>query len=201
MITAVLTGDIMNSRTVAVSLWMNALRSSLAQFGQELADWEIFRGDSFQLVLPGNQALYAAVLIKAKIKELGKVDVRIAIGLGEISYKANQVSSSNGTAFVHSGLSFESLKKRNLSISSGIQAFDMNFNLLFDLYMLQANSWTSKSAEIVYLSLLNPELNQQEIAEKLKLTSQSTISKAYKRAAYEELKDLLAYYELHINTL
>src|SRR3546814_11309760 len=62
-------------------------------------------------------ALATAIGIKAIIKSIKQLDVRMAIGLGEISYVAKRVTESNGSAFVFSGEKFERLKKEKISRS------------------------------------------------------------------------------------
>lgn len=198
---AVITGDIINSRSVDISQWLPSLREALTHFGEEGKDWEIYRGDSFQLLTSAEKGLFSSFVIKSKLKQIAAIDVRMSIGLGDVNYRAKQVTASNGSAFIYSGSAFELLKKRTLALQSAAEELNRTLNLLIDLYLLQANNWTAKAAEVVYFSLLNSDLNQQEIAEKLHVASQSSISKAYKRAAYEELKDLLAYYQYSIQAL
>ena len=62
---AVITGDIINSREGDVKHWITNLKRILALYGTESMDWEIFRGDSFQLKLSPELALKAAFHIKA----------------------------------------------------------------------------------------------------------------------------------------
>ena len=66
---AVITGDIINSRKVASALWMGDLKDILKDYGNEPKDWEIYRGDSFQLIINPVDALEIALLIKAAIKQ------------------------------------------------------------------------------------------------------------------------------------
>ena len=103
---AVITGDIINSRKVASSLWIQDLKAILNRYGNEPKDWEIYRGDSFQLVVDAVVALEIAFVIKATIKQHKALDVRMAIGVGSIDYIADKITESNGTAFVNSGECF-----------------------------------------------------------------------------------------------
>lgn len=92
---AVITGDIINSRKVASALWMEDLKGILNAYGNEPKDWEIYRGDSFQLVVDPRDALEIALLIKATIKQHKSLDVRMAIGIGNVDYSADKVTESN----------------------------------------------------------------------------------------------------------
>jgi hypothetical protein len=65
---AIITGDLINSRQVEPNEWMPALKKVLKKYGKEPKNWEIFRGDSFQLNTKPEDALMAALLIKAEIK-------------------------------------------------------------------------------------------------------------------------------------
>ena len=61
--TAVLTGDIINSRKSKTPDWLSSLKETLNKFGQEPKHWEIYRGDSFQLEIDPAKALDAAIFI------------------------------------------------------------------------------------------------------------------------------------------
>lgn len=195
---AVITGDIINSRKVASGLWLEDLKKVLNVYGSEPKDWEIYRGDSFQLVLVAEKALEAVLIIKATIKQHKELDVRMAIGLGEMDYIADKITESNGSAFVNSGECFEELKKQTLGIKTPWAAFNSSFNLLFSFVLMVADNWTSTSAEILKKALENPEFNQSQLAQSLNRKSQSSISASLKRAGYEELKNMIAFYKQQI---
>ena len=79
---AVLTGDIVDSTHHDKARWLPALKSALGNWGQEGSDWEVYRGDEFQLRLntPAT-AILTAFRIKAHVKARADTDIRIAIGL------------------------------------------------------------------------------------------------------------------------
>ena len=197
---AVLTGDIINSRQGQTSLWLNQLKSTLNLYGQTPKDWEIFRGDSFQLKTNPENALRIALHIKAIIKQVKPYDVRIAIGLGEQSYNSKTISESNGTAFVNSGEGFESLKKQTLTVVSENKKWDNTINIMINLALLTANNWSNTVAKVISTVIENPEKNQNDIALLLG-KSQSTISEALKRGGYEEIMQLNAFYKEQILNL
>jgi hypothetical protein len=68
----VITGDIINSRsTDSAKEWLDILRGALGKFGKEGLDWEIYRGDSFQLeISQPKEALITAIYIKACMKTI-----------------------------------------------------------------------------------------------------------------------------------
>lgn len=192
---AIITGDIINSRKVDAKQWLPALKRVLLQYGKEPSDWQIYRGDSFQLKIKPIDAILAGLLIKSSIKQFNKLDVRIAIGIGEISYEAKKITESNGSAFVHSGECFELLKKQTLGIKSPWKEFDDTMNIMFDLASVTMDNWTNTSSEIIKNALENPEMSQMKLAAKLNKKSQGTISEGLKRGGYDEIKKLITYYQ------
>lgn len=197
---AIITGDIVNSRTEPVMNWLPVLKKALKQYGKSPQHWEIFRGDSFQLLVKPEKALLASLEIKAVIRQLRDLDVRMAIGIGEQDHKADKISESNGTAFVRSGECFENLKKQNLGIQTGNPEKDEVLNLLFNLALLTMNNWSPTVAETISTFLRNPEKNQTQLAAQLN-KSQSSLSEALKRGGYDEILQLENFYRKQIPNL
>lgn len=198
--TSIITGDIINSRKSEPTKWLDALKNTLIEFGDEPKAWEVFRGDSFQLEVKPEKALYACVLIKSTIKQFKNIDVRLAIGLGEKTYNSEKITESNGSAFVNSGECFEKMKKNTLALKSDYENFDTVLNIMLELAQLTMNSWTRISSSIIKKSLENPELNQKQIA-KLLNKSQSNISEGLKRGGFDEILKLLHFYKSQIQML
>ncbi len=196
----VITGDIINSRKTEAKIWLVKLKEILGEFCKEESDWEIYRGDSFQLVVSEEEGLLAALIIKAAMKSI-KMDARISLGLGEISYKTSKVTESNGSAFINSGKRFELLKKETLGIQTENERFNHTFSVILNLLDIIIASWQPNTSEVVYTALKNPELNQSELAEILNKKSQGTISSALKRAGFDEIRKVLELYKLEIEKL
>jgi len=186
---AVITGDIMNSREVAPSIWLESLKGVLLLYGDEPSSWEIYRGDSFQLKLSPKKALRCALHIKSAIKQHDLLDVRMAIGFGEESHCAEKITESNGTAYLNSGSCFESLKKETLAVASMNKVLDKRLNLMLSLLLLTANQWSKTVAKVLCTAFEHPKLPQVELAALLD-KSQSSISEALKRGAYDEILKL-----------
>lgn len=195
---AIITGDIIKSRNIEAKQWMPELKKVLNRYGNEPKTWEIYRGDSFQIEVKPEEALHAAILIKAAIKQFKPLDVRLAIGIGDKTYHSEKITESNGTAFIYSGESFESLKKQTLAIKTEWKDFNKTINLMFDLASLTMDNWTPTSSLIIKTALeAKPESNQQELAEILN-KKQSNISTGLKRGGFYEIQKLLNYYQHEI---
>ena len=186
MLTSVITGDITNSRTVSNEQWMPALKKVMNHYGKTPRNWEIFRGDSFQLEVDPERAMMAAIHIKATVKQYRSLDVRMGIGIGTKSYDADKITESNGSAFVHSGEAFEALKKSMMTIKSDWPAFDEELNHYIDLALLTMNSWPANAAAMLKAAIEHQQLTQQQLAKKLDRT-RSTVSEGLKRAGYTEI--------------
>lgn len=191
---AVITGDIINSRKGEVEKWIYSLKEVLNYYGKEPKDWEIFRGDSFQLSIAPEKAMLAAIHIKSVIKQTKLQDVRMAIGIGEEKYSSSKITESNGSAYIRSGECFESLKKQTLAIKSHNSQLDTSINIMLSLALLSANNWSSTVSEVIKKTIENANTKQKEIAQLLN-KSQSGISEALKRGGFEEIMSLNNYYE------
>lgn len=196
---AILTGDIVQSRKVDTAIWLPILKKVLSKFGKTPKDWEVFRGDSFQLKTTVNDALLVALIIKSHLKQIEKIDVRIGIGIGSQNTKSKNITEANGEAFINSGSIFDSLvKKQHLAIQSPWKTLDEELNISLELALLTMNSWTKNSAEIFQISIENEELTQKEIAKQLGIT-QGRVSERQKRAGFDAITKLEKRYRKLIN--
>lgn len=200
--TSVITGDIMHSQKVEAGLWLNPLKAELNAIGTPPRTWEIFRGDSFQLEVDPVRALYTAIKLKAAIRSVKQIDVRLAIGIGDKTYSSGHITESNGSAFVHSGELFERLEreKQNLAVASGSAEFDAEMNLLLRLALIIMDNWKVSSAEMVRMTLQYPEKSQSELGELLHIR-QNAVSARLKRARFAEISGVMERYETKIKTL
>ncbi|MDO6604725.1 SatD family protein [Arenibacter palladensis] len=199
---AIITGDIINSDRYAASEWMDILKPYLASQGKTPNDWEIYRGDEFQIRTTPERALSMAIQIKALIKSIKNLDVRIGIGLGSETFVGSSVSQSNGKAYQRSGRVFETLKeqKLNLAIVTGHDDKDKTLNLMLKLALNFMDDWSVVSAQMVSLTLTKPNASQQEVADQLKIR-QSAVSQRLKRARMDLVLDLLAYYRENLKDI
>ncbi|MHA7843461.1 MAG: SatD family protein [Winogradskyella sp.] len=202
--TSVITGDIIKSRNIKdQNIWMEQLKYALNMLSSDKSYYEIYRGDSFQYECRDiYDSFRHAVYIKSCIKTIKGLDVRMSIGIGTKDYEGNTVSESNGEAFVHSGETFETLKKEKVNLKVKTRDFTLNeeLNLYFKLVLIAMDNWTTNSAEIVKLSIENPTMIQAELA-KLVGISQDAVSKRQKRAYLDEILELDKLYRQKIDQI
>lgn len=200
---AILSGDIIGSRTKRnAKQWLKPLKKVLNSIGSNPKTWEIFQGDSFQVEVLPEKAFYFSLLLKATIRSISDLDVRIAIGLGNKTFQSNKIAESNGSAFIYSGETLKSLKnlknlknlKQNLRLKSDVEDFDQTFNLFFKFALITMDTWTTRASEIVVESLQHPTFNQKELGAKLGIT-QSSVSQRQKTAHLNELLTLNTFYQ------
>lgn len=197
---AVLLGDIVNSRKVAPSQWMPALKALLDKVGPSPSTWEIFRGDSFQVECDPEQALELALKIKSLVKTHRELDVRISIGIGEIEHRAPQITQSAGTAFVRSGEVFDKKSNQRLTIKTGDAKLDEHLSVVLNLIGHIADNWKPETARTVFEALSRPDLPQKDLAKLMERTP-ATVSVALKRAGYSGILEATQHFKNLIGCL
>lgn len=200
MTIAVLNGDVINSRKVATDIWLPELKHTLNRYGQEPVDWEVFRGDSFQLKLAPEKALDAALDLKLCMLQFDGLNARIAIGIGEETYHSSRISESNGEAFVVAGELFDRMKKRTLALQVNDALYNDLMNGLLDFASFLIDGWSVSIVRVIRATLDHPDKRQTEIAKLLNM-SQGNVSETYTRAGFDKVHNMLQLYKNSINTL
>lgn len=201
--TSVITGDIVNSRRSITKTWLKVLKKELSKLGDTPKQWEIFRGDSFQIEVKNPaDALITAIKIKAAIKSQKGVDVRMALGIGDKTHNAKNITESNGSAFVHSGELVGELKSRkvNMAVKSINAQFNDEINLYLKLALIVMDSWTTNTAETIYAKLEYPDKSQKDLGRLLR-KPQNAVSTRLKRACYYEIMDVIEMYRTKLAEL
>jgi hypothetical protein len=201
---SVLTGDIINSRKSKPGIWLEALKSEMNRVGQSPEYWETYGGDTFQLRVddPLN-ALLIAIKIKAAIKTIEHLDVRLSIGIGDMTYKSDRITECNGSAFIYSGEKFNLLKKekQTLAVKTPWPDFDATINLCLRLGKVFMDKWSFKSAEIVNLRLIHPQASQGELGLIHGKLMQNAVSSRLTRAHFDEIMEINELYKNKLNEL
>ena len=187
---AILTGDVVNSRKADIQKWLPVLEENLHYYSN---NFDIFRGDSFQVAVPLEQCIEALFLIKATIRAIEPLDVRIGLGLGEVSYWDAHIKNSAGDALIRSGEAFDALDKNLINVKSPWSEWDEPTNIMLNLATELANRWTQNMAQTVATQIKNPDANQSELAKILKKKYQSQISTELGNANWHKIKVTIDY--------
>ena len=182
-IKGVITGDIIESSAIQIK-YRDFLLKSIREIADELSvieplRIEMFRGDSFQAVIDSPEnAMKIAVLLRAGLKghtpkEFKKPwDARLSIGVGTISYHADNTVLSDGEAFQYSGRELDEMGKRRLVVKT--RWADVNEELLVSGAFADevVSSWSVPQSQAAYQALLY-NISQKEIANKFQKSAQN----------------------------
>lgn len=196
----IITGDLINSRKVPTNQWIQKLKKELNTWGKEGTDWEIYRGDSFQLrTKEPEQLLFVGILLKAAIKSIAPLDIRMGLGIGEENYISDRLLENNGSAYIYSGEIFEELEKeqQGMMFKSGYKELNEEINLMLQLALTIMDNWSVNSAKMVGLAFKHPEKNQTELGV-MEDISQNSVSARLSRANFEVIKKLVDYFSKRI---
>ncbi len=192
---SIIAGDIINSKQHDPQRFLKVLKSTLEQYAAP-GMFQIYRGDSFQALMDKpSLALKISLEIKAALKQTNDLDVRIAIGLGEVTIIDNNIAVSSGTALNRSGVLLDSLKShgQNLMVASN-HPLDVYMNTSLKLACLYMDRWSKASATTVFQLLKNPALTQNELGALLHI-KQATASRRLDRAQWKETLELLELFQ------
>jgi hypothetical protein len=197
---AVISGDVIGSSALKPAARQKLQRLLDAFFRQAVKQWsdlkvQQYRGDSLQALLTGNRemALRAALLLHSYlIKE--KFLIRLAIGIGDISFKSKDVITSDGTAFQASGPYLDELLKSGdvISIAGHNDAFTAEWLVHSVSLNFIIQHWSPQQAEAIYLQL--QDHTQQAIARKLKI-KQPSVHQRLQGAGWPVVQKILQRFE------
>lgn len=206
---SVITGDIISSSKLSNSQRMELL-SQMKQLFDELINqnkdlkFEIFRGDSFQGVFEDiSLCLPTVLMIKTGLKRsniLKKgIDVRIAIGIGEITLFSDKIQESDGEAFRHSGQLLDKMKYTNqtIAVKTPWKAVDDELEVLCIALDAITGRWSPQMAEVVYEVLAG--MKQVQIADKLGI-KQPSVNQRLKLANWTAVNKILQRFQKLLTT-
>ena len=185
---AVIKGIILNTEETDSESWIKNLSNLFKTVGKENKDWTFSHQNQF-------------LLIKSTLLSTKGLDVKIAIGIGELDDTNDQILDYTGEALKNCTSQFNELKKSNFAIKTSNEKINQQVKTVADLVMFITNHWTDKMAEYYKIAFINQQLNQKELAKLLHLKSQSTISSILKRAAYEEILQAIVFIRIRIEKL
>lgn len=165
---------------------------------------EIFRGDSFQLLLSEpEKALLTAILLRAGLRiiphhpedERQYTDARIAIGVGELSSRAESLGMSDGEAFRLSGRGLDEMKRRErLIIKTLWDEVNEEMEVACALSEAIISRWTHARAAIIYSYLLSGK-TQQALAKEFGITQGAVSQRLSESGNTSAIRKFLQRYE------
>lgn len=211
-IKAVLTGDLIQSRKLDndhMRKVLDALHYTFDEIQERIlikeGHFEIYRGDSFQILIHEPQfALKVILILRSRLRSLFdtdkgsakiKSDARIAIGIGTIRVQNDKIIESQGDAFERSGYELDKIIKESLTL--GIKTPWDEVNDEFKVNCLFAdsniNNWSSRTSECIFRYLLYDE-TQEKQAKYFKI-SQPAISKRFAQGNMKAMDAFLGRFE------
>lgn len=191
----IVTGDLVNSRTKDSKIWLKVLEDALLKYSKK---FDIFRGDSFQAEFAVENCLEAIFYIKARIKTIAGLDVRMGLGIGAVDYVDEHIKNSTGEALIYSGEVFDSLNKELFAVKSFSSGWNRLTNITLALAIELANKWTVNMAETVAKSIELPNSNQHELANELNRKHQSQVSTELRKAHWYKIKKAIDYCQIEL---
>ena len=215
---AVLTGDIVGSSKLSaierqqIPSVLHRASEHISRYFERSMQYEvdIFRGDSWQLVLSDppkslRVGLFFRAIIRATL-ESRKVDTRLSIGIGTTEFiPKDNVSTGNGEAFRLSGEALERLDKSTRMKIEFPSRYESGITHAFDVIVqlidLLAQRWTSKQAEAISGALVS--MTQRTIAAEWvsEPVSQQAISQHLELAGWNQIERGLDFFELQLAAL
>jgi len=206
-IEAIFTADIVNSSLLRATETEELIAALNALIHPYAKKHEFYRGDSFHTLLNEPETgLELAALLRLCVRKMQPsrlkqpLDIRIAIGLGEIDTPIKKLSTATGEAFVLSGRELDKLSQTEqyLSIITNSNSANKAFKILSEYSDLLFANISSTQAEVLYL-LLNG-FTETLVAEQLKKT-QPTINRIKKAGHYNALQANIAHYRAMVKML
>lgn len=219
MMSAVITADLVQSSKMTDTQkrqLYSLIYDMLKQIDNDYtAKSEMFRGDSFQCLLKfPRYSLRVALLLRTYIRslnpiELGSIqkpsgnrqfvfpvwmfDVRLAIGIGSVSFDTGKVRTSDGTAYQLSGRQLDDLKnsKYRFSIKSD-DAFSNELSIESKLIDTIISRTSSLQCEVIFLKLQG--YNETEIGKMLDI-NQSAVNQRSTSGSWHAINDVVSYFE------
>lgn len=160
--------------------------------------FEIFRGDSFQILYPNIHEAMKSVLSLRLYLQAGidgpAIKLTQSLALGSVDKASENLSSSLGEAFILSGRRFDKASRGDflLSFGSAFYSVDLDISTLFLHHLM--NGLTKKQAEVLYYYIDFDFPDQQSIADHMKMTRQN-VTAHLKRSGAELVKAYLLGYQ------
>lgn len=197
---AVITGDIVDSQQLPSTQFQDvieALNTYLTRLQTDYSfAYDIFRGDSYQLVIPGagNAADIATrLLLFLKCRER-PVSVRQCIGLGKPAQnRPASVKTAMGEAFTLSGRGLDGMKRPGLMVSTADASLNRQLDLVTKYFSNHLEKLTRVQAEVLLGYMEGHKPSHEQLADLLGKT-RSNVTRILNASQYHLIDDYLVYY-------
>jgi len=208
---AVITADIVDYTSLTAnkeSVLLNNIHNMFSQISSIRTNIDntlsIHRGDSIQGEISNPaDGLRVALLLKTAVnkvlfdnnkKRSLVMDIRVAIGIGNIDIERDTVNESSGEAYIFSGRTLDVMKKTKQTIAIKTNNEEWNAELETEFKLLEEiiKNWQISSAEVVYWALLG--FDDTSIAKEIGV-SRSAIVQRKKTAGWTGIKALITRFE------
>jgi hypothetical protein len=197
----VLTADIVHSTKLEAEDYasvMQTLQKLLTSHASRYqCKFEIFRGDSFQILYTNiidamNSVLSIRLYLQSGI-ECPAIKLTQSIAIGRVEQASSSLSSSLGEAFILSGRALDNAARGDLVINFGndLCSTDLSVSTLFLHHLL--TGLTEKQAEVLYYYIEFNFPEQQVIADHMDVTRQN-VATHLKRSGAELVRAYLVSY-------
>ncbi len=199
---AVLNCDIVRSRAYEKKdVWLKKLKQTCHEV-LEIAenDAAIYRGDSLQIrIYEPLHALKTALILRLSIRAdqdmlKHKLDLRIAIGLGDETYAGESVSEADGDAYYRAAEVLEQIDEsgRRLNIKTPLHTIDHELQVTLYLLDLLIGGYPQATAEAALLALSQAQ-TQEALSKELGIT-QGAVSQRLAKAHMDAVQATLRRY-------
>lgn len=196
---AVITGDIIASRSVEPNRWQPLLEKFLQENAEPAHEYAISRGDSFQIQVLASSCLEVAIQLSALLSAESGVGVRMGIGLGTTELSEKSISMKMSDAHIFSGKAFDMLKNDRLRIKTKNQEFDETLNVICSFIGVLIKNWKPATAATVYHALEHQDLSQKDLSALLQ-KHETSVSKALKRGGFHEITQAISLFKKMLET-
>lgn len=171
----VITGDIVDSSQIKAQNRGHLLNclNSMSEELQLISPFrmELFRGDSFQLLVEdASAAMKIAILLRAGLihstpdKDEKAWDARISLGIGNVEFLSDSIVTSDGEAFQYSGRQLDEMGKQCLAVKTPWEEANKELELSTAFLDDIIKGWSGKQAGMIYLSL-RQDIPKKDVAE------------------------------------
>ena len=171
----VITGDIVDSSQIKAQNRGHLLNclNSMSEELQLISPFrmELFRGDSFQLLVEdASAAMKIAILLRAGLihstpdKDEKAWDARISLGIGNVEFLSDSIVTSDGEAFQYSGRQLDEMGKQCLAVKTPWEEANKELELSTAFLDDIIKDWSGKQAGMIYLSL-RQDIPKKDVAE------------------------------------